>query len=395
MKRSETYEEIKPLIELCKAGKLFEIQEWISSGKPINGPSSTSGYRRKSPLEVAIDLGFHSLVKVLLEGGADINDPRYNPLQQVLWDKRLDILELLVEHGADYMSINMNDVFEAWEPEIIKWFIERGADVETGNPLAYALCNRIRTALGIFKTYKDRFPSFQEQVNIALRHHCREGNLKWVSLMLWAGADPYSKGPAYCDEEPDPENDQNALEIAADYEHFEIFNLKKIRLDPENPELKKLLLEACCAKKSEFLEKLLEIGFKPEEYENVGSPLIQALLTRLDWSFNFNSWQMWRASRVQKKNLDTDGAREKIKMIHILAKHGVKWDPEDKAYIADARRSLLKMAPDYTVEFIWIMSKYNACKRKDIEELIRTPSIRSILRQHFNSINGFIKTMEI
>ena len=108
--------------------------------------------------------------------------------------------------------------------------------------LAYALCNRIRTALGIFKSYRVQFPSFQEQANIALRHHCREGNLKWVSLTLWADADPYCKGPDYWDEDPDPENDQNALELAAGYEHFEVSNLKKIRLDPTKPELNGILL---------------------------------------------------------------------------------------------------------------------------------------------------------
>lgn len=104
MQRTETYEEIKPLIDLCKAGKLFEVQKWIASGKPVNGPPSISGYRRKGPLEVAIGLGFHSLVEALLEGGAAINEPRYNPLQHALWDKRLDLIGLLVKHGADYRS---------------------------------------------------------------------------------------------------------------------------------------------------------------------------------------------------------------------------------------------------------------------------------------------------
>ena len=394
MKRTETYEEIKPLIELCNDGKLFEIQEWVASGKPVNGPASVSGYRRKGPLEVAMDLGFHSLVQILLEGGADIKEPRYDPLQHALWNKRLDLLELLVKHGADYHSMPMQEVFDTWEPNIMRWFIENGANVETKNPLAYALCNRIKTALGILKSYKDRFPSFQEQANIALRHHCREGNLKWVSLMLWAGADPYAKGPAYWDEEPDPENDQHALQIAAGYEHFDVFRLKKIRLDPTNAELKGLLLEACRADKSDFLEQLLKRGFNPLEYENSGTLLIQTLLTSMDWYIDFDLWDPRRTGRNTKRDLDTDGSREKIKMIHILAKHGAKWLPKDHSQIGDARRSLLKMKPDYTVEFIWIMSKYNACKREDIEELIRTPSIRSLISQHQQRINQLMKAFQ-
>jgi len=394
VKRTETYEGIKPLIELCKAGKLFEVQKWIAAGKPVNGPPSVSGYRRKGPLEVVIDLGFHSLAQVLLKGGADLNEPRYWPLDEALYSRRLDLVKLLVKYGADIHSVSMASVFETWQPDIMKWFIEQGADVETDNPLAYAFCERIKTALGIFKSYKDRFPSFKEQANIALRYHCKKENLKWVSLMLWAGADPYTKGPDSWNEDPDPENDQNALELAAGYEHFDVFNLKQIRLDPDKPELKRILFEACHAKKSDFLEKLLKKGFKPGEYENSGTPLIQSLLTSMSWYFDFNRWDIWSTDRTSKRNMDNEESREKIKMIHMLTKHGAKWLPKDRSEIGEARRSLLKMKPDYTIEFIWIMSKYNACKREDIEELIRTPSIRSLIYQYMTRVNEFLKKIQ-
>jgi len=394
MKYTETYEDIKLLVDLCKAGKLFEVQEWIASGKPVNPPPSTSGHKKKSPLEIAMDLGFHSLVKALLDGGADILEPRYGPLPHALAERRLDLVQLLVEHGADIHSVSMADVFESWQPHIIKWFIEQGADVETDNPLAFALCQRIQTALGIFKTYKDRFPSFQEQANIALRHHCREGNLKWVSLMLWAGADPYTKGPDSWHDDPEPENDQSALELAAGYEHFDIFKLKRIRLDPINPELRGLLLEACHAEKSDFLDKLMEKGFNPAEYENKGSPLIQALLRGMSWYIDYNPWDPWRRDRSPKTNLDTDRSREKIKMIHILAKHGAKWLPEDRSEILEARRSLAKMRPDYTVEFIWIMAKYNACKREDLEELLRAPALKSLVSKHAARISELLRSFK-
>jgi hypothetical protein len=238
MKRTETYEEIKLLIGLCKAGKLFEVQKWIADGKPVNGPPSVSGY--------------------------------------------------------------------SWH------------------------------------------------------------------------------------EDPDPEYDQNALELAAEYEHFDVFNLKKIRIDPEHPDLKGILIGACRAKKSDFLQKLLKKGFKPREYENSGTPLIQALLTSMSWYFDFNRWDIWSTDRTSKRNIDNEASLEKIKMIHMLAKHGAKWLPKDRSEIGDARRSLLKLKPDYTVEFIWIMSKYNAGKREDIEELIRTPSIRSLIYQHMARVNEFL-----
>ena len=194
--RAKTYDEIKSLIELCKNGRLFDVQAWIQGSHPINPPPPPEkGARKKSPLQVAIDCGFHSLVQVLLEAGAEFQDERYNALEHALSERRLDIIKLLVKHGADIHSVDMAWVFDAWDPKIIEYFIEQGADVETGHPLASALCWRIRTALGVYKRHKDHFTSFQEQINIALRHHCKEGNLKWVSLMLWAVADPLAQGP--------------------------------------------------------------------------------------------------------------------------------------------------------------------------------------------------------
>jgi hypothetical protein len=92
--------------------------------------------------------------------------------------------------------------------------------------------------------------------------------------------------------------------------------------------------------------------------------------------------------------MDNGEAREKIKMIHILAKQGAKWHPENPAEIAEARRSLLKMKADYTVEFIWIMTKYQAARRKDIEELFRTPSIRSVISVYLKKLAKMIQSLD-
>src|SRR5262249_12872483 len=135
-------------------------------------------------------------------------------------------------------SIDMQKVFDTWEPKIMEYFIDRGADVETGNPLARALCWRIRTALGVFKKYRNRFSTFQEQANIALRHHCKDGNLKWVSLMLWAGADRYKEGASDPDRDPDDEGGGiSALAYATLYRHIEVFKLKQVKLDIKRPEI--------------------------------------------------------------------------------------------------------------------------------------------------------------
>ncbi len=386
-KRAKDYDDIKSLIELCKAGRLFDVQAWIAAGRPVNPPPPPDkGARKKCPLQVAVDMGFHSLVQVLLEGGAIIKDGSYNALEPALANRRLDLIKLLVENGADINAVDMAWVFDSWDPAIMEYFIDQGADVETGYPLAAALCWKIRTALGVFKRHKTRFPSFQDQVNIALRHHCREGNLKWVSLLLWAGADPFAKGPDSPDEDLDPEEDLCALEYAALYQHFDIFKQKKIRISPDHPLAIELLLIACRAEKADFLMELLKQGFNPADQKDQGSSLIQTCIQYLQWSFDYDC-----LIRDNNRDIDSSRSRETLKIIHILAKNGAKWMPADRSEINDARRSLLKMSDDYTAEFIWIMSKYDGCSCENIEQLLRTPAIRRHVDRHQSRIDELLK----
>lgn len=221
---------------------------------------------------------------------------------------------------------------------------------------------------------------------MALRFHCTEGNLKWVSLMLWTGADPLAKGPLSPDEEPDPdEEDLNALEYAALYGHFDIFKLKQIKLDPNSVETRQLIRETCYSANPEFLKELLKKGYNPIDQEGDGPSLIQSLIQGMGYALDFDSYH-----EIRRKNIDTSRTREKIKMVHILAKEGVNWNPNGRPEIAEARRSFLRLEADYTVEFIWIMTRYRACKRQELEELIRTPAIRALISGHMKRVNELL-----
>lgn len=387
MNRAKTYEEIEPLVRFCRLGKLFEVQEWISSGKPVNLPDDLDRrVKLRYPLYIAIESGFHSLVRVLLEGGTFLNDLGYSPLEHAVYRRRPDLVQLLVAHGADIHSVSMRTVFEHWDQEMVEFFVGNGADVETDNPLAHALCYKIRPALGLFKRHKERFPSFQEQLNIALRHHCWEGNIKWVALTLWAGADPYLKGPQEPDHRPYPEEDSSALELAAFRGHIDIFKLKQIRLDPTKPGAMDLVQSACYSDKADLLKNLLESGFTPKSMEDGGSSLIQVLLSRLPRSYHYLD------SFYREENIDDSESRERIKMIHLLARYGANWKPSGGRAINEARRSLLKMKPDYTVEFLWIMSGYNASNREVIQELMRPKPIRELVSRHETRVKELMET---
>jgi ankyrin repeat protein len=395
-KRATDQESLAPLIELCKRGRLFDVQRWIAAGKPVNSPlGPKKGTRYLSPLEYAIDRGFHSLVQVLLEGGAVQEPLGYDcPMNRALRMKRFDIAQLLVEHGFDPKSVDMREVFASWDPQIMEFFIARGADIRTDNPFAFALCNRIRTALKLYKQCREKMPELQEQANIALRCHCKEGNLKWVSLLLWAGADPYKRGT----DEPDGqlENDDHglsALGFAALYRHFEVFELKTIRAWPFDEDSVEILSYLTKGEGLNVLKRLLEKGLNPNDQLNGGCSAIQSCLNDMSWVHHFSTYSFSR-DPANNTNVDTSESRERLKAIHLLAKHCGKWVPEEKYAINSARRALLRLKPDYTVEFVWIMSKYQATNLEHIQSLLGTPTMKKHIAAYRPRIQEFLAAWE-
>jgi len=388
-REAATADGIRPMIELCRAGRLFEVQEWIAAGKPVNLPSRLEKRSNiRSPLETAIEFGFHSLVLVLLRGGATgPNGDLHGPLSLTLRMRRPDLMKLLVEHGLDPTSVDMSKVFDTWDPELMEYFIDRKADVETDNPLAYALCNRIQTALRVLKRYRERFPNFQEQANIALRHHCIEGNEKWIALMLWAGADPYATGVSRYNEEPDARDGGiSALELAALYGHFEIFNSKKVKLDAKHPVMQDVAKWACNSKGIELLKRLLDRGLVINDQESGGSSTIQHVLRHLDWG-------VWRRDSFFEGNgHDSQESRDRMHALQLLVERGGRWVSEDKRELNTVRKGLLKLKAEYTAELVLIMTRHRACEKKNMEELLRTPTMMTHIERYQTRITKLLAT---
>ena len=125
----------KELLQLCKEGRLFAVQNWIASGKSLCVPADL----RTTPLKVALDTGFHSLVEVLVQ-----NEPNQElknwALGHSLSLKRLDFIQLLLSNGADISSVPFIEVLRIWEPVFIRLFLDHGADfiqaLRLGPPLA-------------------------------------------------------------------------------------------------------------------------------------------------------------------------------------------------------------------------------------------------------------------
>jgi hypothetical protein len=231
-----------------------------------------------------------------------------------------------------------------------------------------------------YKELLAKRPELQEQGNIALRHLCKEGDLKWVSLLLWAGCDPLKPGhdePG--DRVPEEYEGLSAVGFAALYDHFKILSLKPIRMRLAKPDTLDFLPYLSHGEGVEVLRRLLENGLRPSEMEGGGSHLVQRLIETFGSPFlRRDAWSLVGS----RSKSDSEATRDAMKAIHLLVRHGARWSPRDKRDIASSRKALLSVTPDYMVEFVWIMSKYKACDLANAKELVRTPTMRNHIAQH-------------
>jgi len=395
--RASTIDEIEPLVALCQAGKLFDVQKWIAEGKPIGLPrnAGTRGTHR-NPLRVAIDKGFHSLIQILAEAGAPLQDGSYHALDHAVRLRRADIVTILFKHGARVADVSMITAVDHWDRAIIDLLIDSGADLEAEHPVAWALIYKIRPALGLVKRFGDVHPHVMRQAEVALRHHAYEGNVKWVSLLLWAGADPLARGPErfeYIDEDGFDEEFESALELAVQAGKVDVLHIKGMArlLGSSIPGTERLIEKACHSSDDAALRLLLERGFRLEPLPDHGTATINLLLETMCWEIpDHVTWQWGERS---PKNIDSYRAKDCMEKIRLLLAHGGRWLPADKREIRAARRCLLKMAPAYTVKFIQMLKTHNASQRADVVELYRTSTIRKLLAADHGRVSKFIETL--
>jgi len=109
---------------------------------------------------------------------------------------------------------------------------------------------------------------------MALREFCRDRNLKCVSLLMWAGADPRSLGPRleYAD---DPEMHTTACHEACTWGHTEI--LKRLKPDPTRDDL------AAFFGRQETMAHLLALEANPNNKPGGGSNGLEACIRHLSW----------------------------------------------------------------------------------------------------------------
>jgi len=364
-------DEAKQLLGLCAAGRLYAIEEWVQAGRSLQVPRGL----KKTPLDVAIALGFHSLIELLLRHAPD-QHAKNDALHQAVQRRRPELIELAFAHGAEITAVRFVDVLMTGDRPIAALFLEKGADPITDYPFAHAFHElRAKTTLGTYLDLKRQHPELagklQEQADMALRQFCQDGNLKWVSLLMWAGADPRSRGPRleYAD---DPEMDTTAFHEACTWGHTEI--LKRLKPDQARDDLGKLLEEAAFFARQETMAYLLSLGANPNDNPCGGSKALEACIRHLSWEDSDRVLHRY-GSNYQTPSYKVSRTRDAIR---LLVERGAVWKP-DPSGLNDVRRVLYKIEPQVTVELVGLLASHNACDNAFLHDFLRKPRMQEHL----------------
>jgi len=391
MQRARSIDELKPLIRLVRTGRVFDVQEWIAQGKPVNPPPpEPKKQRRKGPLEFAVEAGFHSMVEVLLKAGANVKEPGpnewsgFNALESALKLKRLDLVKLLVAHGADVRDVSMFCAFETWEPAIMRFFLKKGADPVLDDSFALALIYKVRTALGFYKEYHRQHPELKEQLNLALRYHTKAQCEKWVALLLWAGADPYVAGPWDVGEEDKNTYHITAMEHALWHGWGQFFEIGNLKLTPRRKTALQIFEEACTSDCGSAFEKLTDAGFADNRTFPQMTGIINAIILRMATGAAFLSHLDVRDSLPRGAKIDTAFSHACMLRIKRLFEHGWEWNPSMED-LKSVRRDFIKLKPRYLIDFLKLVRDRKTASHEIVNELVRTPTVQNHIKpERFN-----------
>jgi hypothetical protein len=233
-----TSDELQPLLTMCREGRVYDVEQWVKDGKPLQlvPGAEPRGRHPYTAMEIALNSGQHSLTLLLLRSGYRLDLEKIAVLDTVLEKRRWDLFELLLEWGADMHSASPHVILETYNTELYERYLAAGYDFTKGHAIAgmlgYSTSNR--PLYGFVKRHRSEDPKIQRELNMALCEHVREGKEKGVALCLWAGADPHTSVPSlrytHSDDDEDDSAGWSAVEIAVSED-----NIKFLEKYPPNP----------------------------------------------------------------------------------------------------------------------------------------------------------------
>jgi hypothetical protein len=364
--RSAIHVDLKALHRLVQAGKLFAVQDWIKAGKPLRLPAGNQPMT--SVLYAAVETGFHSLVEELLRAGGWSAPELSAALELARELRRFDLAELLGQRGARPKPMDFETSCDKLDLFMMEQQLRAGTNPNDGNVFAQVLdSKKARPLLGFFRQFRAEFPALEDQAALALAAAVKNRQVRWVALLVWAGADPFRPVPNSLDEAFPVDSDDctTAAQEAAWINNPEI--LKVLHLKPTPAQALDLLSSLSYRHDAKFFQHLLAII--PRELINdtprASSKVLESLVDQYPHR-NFIT------------NVPDEKANaENLQCLELLLNAGARWNPPPEEH-RSARRNLLGHDPRYIVQLLrLLLYTPNAANLESFLELCHSQTLKA------------------
>jgi hypothetical protein len=350
-------EELRELVQLCLAGRVYDVERWIQDGRPIQALA----YKRPrkpavvSPILTAIRKNHRDLVLLLLCNGyrLDLEAKDGNSvLDEALTIRAFDILDLLLEWGADPTTVSTYNVIDTYRADLIERFWRAGVDYTADPEFAVYLAHTVNKPVYGWLRRNRSDQRLQDALDVALLEAVTEDKELPTRLLLWAGANPHRAVPMVRELGRPDAWDSGAVfssaSAAITFGRHQLFDLLRIGAMPD------LEAQFSWAHDSWTLKKLAAIR-RPSTW----SEIIVAFIGRL--------WQPFALS----SSWDVRDA------LGFIASSGGKLVIASPEQMSSLRRVLLNVRETDT--FLWLLRwlrNEKHCLPAIYQEVIRTASMR-------------------
>jgi len=347
--------EIAELIQLCSAGRIYDVERWIQSGKPTHAETYRGRGNRRihSPLEIALETNQYDLALLLLANGFPLDSGDESLLDCALRDLKTEFFDLLLAWGADPLRVDVDTILGTYEAELYERFWQLGVDFTRDHELARTLSDHSsnRPAYSWARKHGDD-PRIARELAIALVHAVAENRERAVALLMWAGTDSHRRAPDFRwlrDDDEDDSTQSSAISTAVIYGYGHL--LPTLKPKPDRDDFEELWSWACDEFTIDYLAKIR----KPTDWSRV----LLRNLRRVISSYGHSNEAM--------------RCIEKLTMAHDARLTTV--DPDEITWL---RREMVKCSNDSNCRWVlrW-MSYSETCDPAVYAELTRTPSMRA------------------
>ena len=356
----------------CKFGRLFDAQRLLKE----EGAARLRKTRKWTPLFVAVDRGFLSLVEVLL---------RYDHAQ---WDleksyrgalrrRRPDLAGLILRAPSWSDPIDPVEALAAGDLTLARMLHEAGTDFTTGQAILHGA---IRNAYGVVEIVEYlgiRDESVDDQLHSAMATHAYLGHVSSVMRLLRAGLDPHRVVP-HLDEDGRRDYEGSAVECAL-YTNKPGF-LAALKPHPQKDNPEHLIKTVVFLGEDKMLQILLDAGFELNCKANGGSPALDELLRGGTLAHHLPLAPL--GHKGAKPRYREDQARSLLAAVQSFVNQGSKWVPDlsDRNELRYVRDVLLALGEEHALELLNMLETSGAANRERVAVLLRTARMKELFR---------------